>query len=249
MNSEQIFDVATGIIMVMVFCLLILYVATSIIMAMVVCLVFIRQRKRKEALEQFAWEMGLSYHEKDPGNIPADHDFLDFMHWGHDPNARNVLEGNYRGHDILFFNHCFTFKGHSSKGRNSYPCPPVALVKLPKDYLDLVITPRFYAEWTRRWFGERQVAGEVDIGDQKFSKKYSVRSVIDDYARDFLQPEVKKLFLENQQLYLELKKNTLVLVFYRCWNLKVQQVRKRLDMAIDLLPYLPEVSSRTEDKP
>ncbi len=215
--------------------------AVAVILVIPVALNFLvtKEKKRKEAFTQLARELGLNYHPQDPGNIVEEYMHLDFLHLGHNPGALNVVEGRYRGQNILFFDLFYTLMTNNSAGSySSTNYLSVVMVKLPDEYPKLMISPARLLEWAERWSKKPVMDQRFDPGDKEFSRKCVVRTEDGTFAGNFLQTQLKKRLLEQKDPFLGIDGGIFFMVFL--WRVKPRKLKERLDMAIDLREFLPK---------
>ena len=219
-----------------------------IVIPLALLIIGIMGKKRREAFVLLAEELALSHHEQDPGNIVEEYQQHDFLHWGHDPSTGNILKGSYRGQDILFFDLFFTLRTRGSSGStSSTEFRSAILVKLPEDYPELLITPARLAEWTERWVQRSPEVQDFDPGDPEFTKGFAVKTKSESVAREFLQPGMKSLLLGQKFLAVEIKKDSLALVFHRM--VKPGDLRERLDLALAIQNFLPRNLPEDQESP
>jgi hypothetical protein len=157
-----------------------------------------KERERREALQQMALELGLSF---DPAPRKGDgpyHGFSPF-HQGHSRRAMNTMEGAIECLGRPFPTICgdYEYKVTSSNGKTtttttyhfSYLILRIALRQVP----DLSIRPEGFFD---------KIAGamgfdDIDFESAEFSRKFHVKSPDKRFAYDVVDPRMMEFLLAN----------------------------------------------------
>jgi hypothetical protein len=191
-------------------------------------------KKRKEALQLIAAEMGYSF-------APEDKDFnaqlgssapSEILSKGRSPKAYNILRGQRRDAQTAVFDYKYT----TGSGRSSQT-HHLTLVLLTLEQAELVpfnVRGRGFFDKVAAKFGQKEISFE---SAPEFSKKYLVKGDDEEAVRRLFSPTVLSLFEQQNNLSCEAVENRL-LVFRPDRTVKPEDLHDFLDNAVQLLELL-----------
>ncbi len=191
-------------------------------------------KKRKEALQQTASEMGYSF-------APEDKDFnaqlgssapSEILSKGRSRKAYNILRGQKRDAQTTVFDYKYT----TGSGRSSQT-HRLTLVLLTLEQAELVpftLRGRGFFDKVAAKFGQKEISFE---SAPEFAKKYLVKGDDEEAVRRLFSPTVISLFEQQNNMSCEAVENRL-LVFRPDRTVKPEELRDFLDIAVQLLELL-----------
>jgi hypothetical protein len=191
-------------------------------------------KKRKEALQQTASEMGYSFMAEDKdfsAQLEAAAPFEIFSK-GRSRKAYNILRGQRRDAQTALFDYKYT----TGSGRSSQT-HRLTLVLLTLEQAELVpftLRGRGFFDRVAAKFGQKEIA--IDAAPE-FSKKYLVKGSDEEAVKRVLSPTVLSLFEQQNNLSCEVATNQL-LVYRHERTVKLEEVRSFLDTAVQLLELM-----------
>ncbi len=204
-----------------------IYLLDAVVLVMMITGAYARYqaRKRMSPYETAALGLGLDYQPLD--TFPSL--FASYQHLNMVPPSggrrdaflRNIVSGNYLGHDIFAFDLGKQFSGGIIQLEGEFP----ELKAWPADHIDLGL-----------WVVSE--APEVDFDNMEFSKKYNVKSRDKKFAYDVFHPRMMEYFLGLEPgIWMEIEKNTMMLVFVE--PLDPGRLKEQLDRFVSFREQLP----------
>ena len=185
----------------------------------------IMEKKRRQALEVLAGQLGFTFSLKDNQDLMAQLSFFDLFSKGHSRRIKNIMEGAIEDNYIIIFDYRYVTGG----GKNSHTYNQTVILFL-SDRLDL---PKFALRPENIFHKIGKVFGYKDINFDhypQFSKKYLLRGEDEQLVREMFNEDVIRHFESNLNLCLEAGGNQLI--FYRSSKrVKPQLLRTFLDEA------------------
>lgn len=167
-------------------CLLVL---AFVVIAVVVAITSVIQaRKRREAMERLAAQLGLTYYADDPWDIPARYAHLDLFDEGHSRQASNILAGVIDGREVLAFDYRYTTG--SGKNRTTH-YHQAALMGLPIVASRLRMRREGVLDRMASWVGY----DDLDFESEAFSNKYYVKCEDRKFAYDIFHARLIEYLL------------------------------------------------------
>lgn len=94
----------------------------------VAILMFINAKKRRQALQALAQQLGFQFYPYDPWGIPARYAQMGLFNAGHSREASNIFCGKADGRDVILFD--YQYKTGSGKDESTYTFQ-VAILETP----------------------------------------------------------------------------------------------------------------------
>ena len=174
----------------------------------IIILVVIMEKKRRQALEILAGQLGFNFSRKDNQNLIGQLSLFDLFSKGHSRRINNIMEGEIEDNYIIIFDYRYTIGG----GKNSHTYNQSVILFL-SDRLNL---PKFALRPENIFHKIGKVFGYKDINFDhrpEFSKKYLLRAEAEQLVREMFNEDVIRYFESNLNLCLEGGGNQLI--FYR----------------------------------
>jgi carbonic anhydrase len=191
-------------------------------------------KKRKEALQQTAAEMGYSF-------LPEDKEFnaqltasdpFEILTKGRNHKAYNILRGQKRDAQAALFDYKYiTGSGRSSQ---THRLTLVLLTLEQAELVPLTLRGRGFFDKVAAKFGQKEISIEPT---SEFSKKYLVKGSDEEAVRRLFSPTVLSLFEQQNNLACEASGKQL-LVYRPDRNVKPEDTRAFLDNAAQLLELM-----------
>lgn len=193
-------------------------------------------RKRKEALQRLAADLGLAFLED--AHWWIDHyKFLEVFKPGHSKRIRVALHGTMRAHDVRFCDYQYTIG--SGKNRQVHHAG-IVIIHLAAPFPNVTIVPENLGHKVFDALG----GDDIDFESEEFSRKFWVRSIDRKFAYDLLHPRMMEFLMtpgwDRWQI------NNGVICMTRLRAPKPDEIRPALERAIaaaDLIP--PRMLART----
>jgi hypothetical protein len=191
-------------------------------------------KKRKEALQQVASEMGYSFAAEDKdfnmqlgASAPSE-----ILSKGRSRKAYNILRGQRRDAQTTVFDYKYT----TGSGRSSQT-HRLTLVQLTLEQAELVpfsVRGRGFFDKVAAKFGQKEISFE---SAPEFAKKYLVKGEDEEAVRRLFGPTVMAFFEQQNNLSCEAVENRL-LIYRPEKTIKPEDLRTFLDNATQLLELL-----------
>ncbi len=195
--------------------------------------------RRKRALRTLAARLGLAYRES--GRRPDQ--WLPFacLRKGSRRRSRNLLEGVYRGYDVLYFD--FLYDVQSGKQSHTETVG-LACARIPGvHWPDLTIQPEHVGHKVIDALG----ADDIDFESDEFSRKFWVRSDDRKFAYDVIHPRMMEFLLSPQWSRWELTGDAIAV-----WDpgrAQVSEIEGAFDRLVGFLELVPARRMPTSPRP
>ena len=175
---------------------------------------YIMEKKRREALQAVAAQLGLSFSHHKDRTISSRYGFLERIDRGRNRYAYNIMQGTAPdGSPVCLFDHHYETKSRDSKGRTKthHHYHAVYTLTLPKSFPELIIEPEGFFSKIAQALG----FDDIDFESVEFSKRYKVKSPDKKFAYDVCNAQMIDYLLGQEKLAIELESNVLAIVFNR----------------------------------
>jgi hypothetical protein len=196
----------------------------------------IAARKRREELFTLAGRLGLNFSPGQDRSLAARFGFLDKLTQGSNRYALNVLSGNYRGQQVLAFDHHYETHSTDSKGHHHthHHYFSIFILLLPTSFPEVRITREGMLSKIAQVFGY----ADIDFESAEFSRAFCVRSKDRKFAYDMCHAQMMEYLLANRDLSFEIEANALALAFDT--RLSAPQIEHNLQRLLEVRARLPE---------
>ncbi len=188
-------------------------IIVGVIVAFILIAIFgsLAEKKRREQLAALALRLGLRFSPARDYSIPVRFVFLKRVAQGSNRYAFNVLTGESRGEQVLIYDYHYETTSTDSKGRRQKTSHylSIYLILLPKSFPELTIAREQLFSKIAQAFGY----DDIDFESHEFSKTFCVRSGDKRFAYDFCNTSMMEYLLANQDLSLEVERDTLAIGF------------------------------------
>jgi hypothetical protein len=195
-------------------------------------------KKRKEALQQIALELGFSYTPEDKpfSNELQSSGSFDLFSKGHARKAFNFLRGQRRDALVTVFDYKYTTGG--GKNSHTYQQTAVLFNLLASELAQFTLKPRGLWEKMTSKLG----AKEMDFSTAaEFTKKYLVKGEDESAIHQMFNPSVLAFFEGQPGLTVEANEKQL-LVYRQSKRVKPEELKAFLDNATQLLALMRKPS-------
>ncbi len=211
-------------------------IIVGVIAAFILIAIFgsLAEKKRREQLAALALRLGLRFSPARDYSIPARFVFLKRVAQGSNRYAFNVLTGESKGEQVLIYDYHYETTSTNSKGRRQKTSHylSIYLILLPKSFPELTISREQIFSKIAQAFGY----DDIDFESHEFSKTFCVRSGDKQFAYDFCNTSMMEYLLANQDLSLEVERDTLAIGFNEKLTpgrlevsyLRLQEIRSRI---------------------
>jgi len=196
---------------------------------------YLREKKRREAFQTLAHELGMQYARKDH-SIANRYSYLDALRKGSNRYAYNVLSGMWQGHPVQAFDYHYETHSTDSKGRRQTHHHHFSFFVLEqeRDFPEL----RIYAEGFFSKLGQMLGFDDIDFESIEFSKAFCVRSDDKKFAYDICHTRMMEYLLAHRDLSIEIEGHCVALGFSK--RLAVEDIPGRLDQLVEIRNLFPE---------
>jgi hypothetical protein len=194
---------------------------------------YLMDKKRREAMMRVARLLGLSYSPGADNALLSRFSLFQLGTRGHSQSMRNVLQGNYQGLEISFFDYSYTTG--SGKHRHT-TCQSVAF--LPQ--ADSGVLPDFTLRPENMFDKVATAFGCVDINfpqDEAFSRAYRLHGRDQAAVSGLFDEAVRGFLVRNPQLWVERAAPGLI-VYRSGVRLEPETLRVFLDRSLELFSLL-----------
>jgi len=185
----------------------------------------LQAKKRREAFERLAIDLGFRFHPEKDYNFATRYRFLEHMDDGYKRYVFNRLSGEQSGQQLNIFDYHYETYSRDSKGhrRTHHHYFSIFTLSLPGVFPELNIEREdFFSK-----IGQILGFDDIDFESAEFSKRYKVKSRDKKFAYDFCNAQMVDFLLNQRDLIIEVDGNTLALTFRG--KLKVEGIRPNLD--------------------
>lgn len=167
--------------------------------------------KRREALQQFANQLNLSFYPGHDHSLDEQFPFLNSLCQGDNRYACNILTGTYRGHSICVFDYHYETTSTDLDGnrQTSHHYFAFFILFFDKQFPELLISREGWASKFVQFLG----FDDIDFESAEFSRKFLVKSRDKKFAYDICHGQMIEYLLQNRDLNIEIERNCLTLVF------------------------------------
>ena len=194
------------------------------------------RRKRREALQQIAIEMGYSFtlEDKEFNAQITTASPLEILSKGRNRKAYNLLRGQKRDAQVLLFDYQYT----TGNGKNNeIHRQTLGILSLEQaELVPFTLRGRGFFDKVAAKFGQEEV--QIDAAPE-FSKKYLVKGSNEEAVRKVFTPRVVEFFTQQKNLACEVVENQ-VLIYNPGRTVKPEEVRSFLDRAVQLLELMQQ---------
>jgi hypothetical protein len=188
-------------------------IIVGVIAAFILIAIFgsLAEKQRREQLAALALRLGLRFSPARDYSIPVRFVFLKRVAQGSNRYAFNVLAGESSGEQVLIYDYHYETTSTDSKGRRQKTSHylSIYLILLPKSFPELTIAREQLFSKIAQAFGY----DDIDFESHEFSKTFCVRSGDKRFAYDFCNTSMMEYLLANQDLSLEVERDTLAIGF------------------------------------
>lgn len=169
---------------------------------------YIYEKKRTEALDLIAKNLGFSFSKSGRETTKLSHKHFELFSKGHNRKLKNEIWGKNRNNKVSIFG--YSYSQRNGEHSSTYNQTVLSIEASTSNF------PKFELEPENTFHKIGQVFGYQDIDFESFpifSKKYLLRGNNEIEIRELFTPEVIKYFEINQNIHIEAKGNTLI--FYK----------------------------------
>lgn len=139
----------------------------GVLILVVIVYSYLRARKVRDALRQYAWGRGLDFSPRDPFDIPKRYATFSLTRRGHSRRASNVVWGEVAGREVALFQYRYT----TGSGKNQTTHHYVGcLWSLQVPLVDMAVRPESVFDRVAEWFGKN----DIDFESEEFSRRFHV---------------------------------------------------------------------------
>jgi len=195
----------------------------------------IAAKKRREAFEQLAAQLGLRFSPERDHGIPAHYSFLDKLAQGSNRYAYNMLSGTYADHQVMVFDYHYETYSRDNKGNRQthHHYFSFFMLMFDRSFPELTIGPEGFLSKFAQAFGY----DDIDFESHEFSRKFCVRSKDKKFAYDVCHARMMEYLLANPDLVVEIEGPVLAIAFSRC--LDPAQIPGNLERLAALRALMP----------
>lgn len=198
-------------------------------------------KKRREAYQALAAELGLQYSSQKDRELVKRTEFLNSIRAGgafssaRNQYAVNILSGELQGHRIRSFEYHYETHSQDSKGRRqtTHYWFTICTLHLPRRFPELLISP----EGLFSKLGQALGYDDIDFESYEFSKRYCVRSKDKKLAYDFCNARMIEYLLSQDRLTIEVEAMTLALT--QRGRAGIDEIRAQLEHLLEIRARIP----------
>jgi hypothetical protein len=197
----------------------IVIVGSLAVVAGIILIVRHFEKKRTEALNVVAAEIGLGFSATQDDNLLARMQVFSLFNKGHSRKMRNVMKAEGESTTLAIFDYQYT----TGSGKHQH-CHSQTVVSVESDSLCL---PRFtlWPEGLLSKLGAMVGAQDIDFDEHpEFSKSFVLKGDDESAIRDFLDIEKLEFFAERKGAYMETAADRFV--YFRGKRRKPEQIRE-----------------------
>jgi hypothetical protein len=193
------------------------------------------ENRRRAALQAIAAKLNLRFYNRD-ASIAGTYSFLDHMAEGDNRYAFNVMQGEYRGHQVLLYDYHFETQSTDSKGHTEtthhYYC--YTMIEQSLVFPEL----RIYPEGLLSKIGQMLGYSDIDFESSEFSRAFTVRGKDKKFAYDICHTRMMEYLLAHRNTHLEIENRCVALCNQN--KMKPDQVIANLDHLVKIRELFPE---------
>lgn len=214
---------------------ILLFIGFIALVGVVAYLSHLQAKKRREAFERLAMELGFRFYPEKDRSFARNYSFLEHMDDGSKRYAFNRLSGEVEGQRANIFDYHYETYSRDSKGnrRTHHHYFSIFTLGLSASFPELNIEREgFFSK-----IGQALGFDDIDFESLEFSKRYKVKSRDKKFAYDFCNAQMIDYLLRQQDLIIEVDGNTLALTFKG--KLSIEAIRpnfERLQKIRSLMP-------------
>jgi hypothetical protein len=196
-----------------------------------------QDKKRREALQAVALQLGFSFSPDEDHSFADQYGFLNQMNDGSNRYAFNILHGTTGdGSPCSIFDYHYETHSTDSKGRRTthHHYLSVFALSLLKSFPELEIKPEgFFSK-----LGQALGFDDIDFESMEFSKRYQVKSDDKKFAYDFCNALMIDFLLGQPELIIEVEQNVLAITFTN--KLEVELIVPNYERLLRIRSLMPE---------
>lgn len=214
---------------------MLLFIGFIILVGVIAYIGHLQAKKRREAFEGLAQELGFRYYPEKDTRFAARYGFLNHMDDGSRRYVFNRLSGEMKGQEVnLFDYHYETYsrdrKGHRTTHHHYFS---IFTLSLPQRLPELNIEREgFFSK-----IGQALGFDDIDFESLEFSKRYKVKSDDKKFAYDFCNAQMIDYLLRQRDLIIEVEGNTLALTFRG--KSAIETIRPNLERLLTIRSLMP----------
>ena len=189
-----------------------LFILFAIAFVAIAIIGHIQEKKRREALQRVAGQIGFSFSRDKNRALASRYGFLEKLDRGRNRYAYNVMHGSTDdGSPACLFDYHYETRSTDSKGRTKthhHYCS-VYTLELPESFTELIIEPEGFFAKIAQAFG----FDDIDFESVEFSKRYKVKARNKKFAYDVCNAQMIDYLLNQDNLAIEIESNVLAMVF------------------------------------
>jgi hypothetical protein len=215
---------------------ILLFVGIIIFVGVIAYFGYIQAKKRREAFERLAMELGFRFAPEKDSAFAARFGFLEHMDDGRRRYAFNRLYGDVDGQRANIFDYHYETYSRDSKGRRTthHHYFSIFTLSLSGRLPELNIEREgFFSK-----IGQAMGFDDIDFESVEFSKRYKVKSGDKKFAYDFCNALMIDYLLRQRDLIIEVDGNTLALTFKG--KLAIEQVRPNFERLQKIRSLMPD---------
>lgn len=212
-----------------------IFIGFILLVGAIAYLGYMQAKKRREAFELLASELGFQFYPDKDSRFAARYHFLDHMDDGHRRYAFNRISGEIEQQQVDVFDYHYETYSRDSKGRRTtqHHYFSIFTLSLAARFPELNIEREgFFSK-----IGQALGFDDIDFESLEFSKRYKVKSADKKFAYDFCNAQMIDYLLQQQDLIIEVDGNTLALTFRG--KLSVEAIRPNLDRLLKIRALIP----------
>ncbi len=214
---------------------MLLFIGFIIIVGVIAYIGHLQAKKRREAFERLAMELGFRFYPQKDYSFAKRYGFLDHMDDGHKRYAFNRLFGETDGQQAHIFDYHYETYSRDSKGnrRTHHHYFSIFTLSLPAAFAELNIEREgFFSK-----IGQALGFDDIDFESLEFSKRYKVKSRDKKFAYDFCNAQMIDYLLQQRDLIIEVDGNTLALTFKG--KLSIEAIRPNFERLKKIRSLMP----------
>jgi len=213
------------------------FVIVGIIVTVIVAFVFgyLQEKKRREAFEQLAMELGFQFSPAKDRYIANKFSFLENLDDGSNRYAKNILSGEVNGRKAMIFDYHYETYSRNSKGQRQtrHHWFSIFTLELRQHFPELIIKPEgMFAK-----LGQMLGFDDINFESVEFSKRYHVKSRDKKFAYDVCNAQMIDYLLRQRDLTIEIDRNILSFTFRG--RLKVEETRPNIERIREVRERMP----------
>lgn len=213
-----------------------IFIGFLVLVGVVAYVGYLQAKKRREAFQLLASELGFSFHSQKDYGFARRFGFLEHMDDGHRRYVFNRISGEVEGQGVHIFDYHYETYSRDSKGRRrtDHHYFSIFTLSLPQALPELNIEREgFFSK-----IGQALGFDDIDFESLEFSKRYNVKSADKKFAYDFCNAQMIDFLLRQRDLMIEVDGNTLALTFKG--KLSVEAVRPNIDRLLKIRSLMPD---------